>query len=187
MMSFFLWLMTLLYSAVGIETLYFLRVFFLPLLFAGTRLLSNHLQMVNGWSRPLHKFGPRWHQGRISQLGTERPAQCQGGEVGHAWTAHCLLFQHQNLQCVHLGECKVWVSIWKQFETFFKLEQNITRLWWLPPTQYYDSICCNFDFELGSNTKKKEEAKRSKKKEEERRREHPRSHRKKISNDHVAP
>ena len=73
------------------------------------------------------------------------------------------------------------------FKTFFKLEQNITRLWWLPPTQYYDSICCNFDFELGSNTEKKEETRRSKKKKEERRQEHPRSHRKKISNDHVAP
>ena len=51
-------------------------------------------------------------------------------------------------------------------KTFFKLEQNITRLWWLPPTHYYDSICCNFDFELGSNTKKKEEKRRNKKKED---------------------
>ena len=46
-------------------------------------------------------------------------------------------------------------------KTFFKLEQNITRLWWLPPKQniiMLSTICSiNCDLESGSPAKKKED------------------------------
>ena len=46
-------------------------------------------------------------------------------------------------------------------KTFFKLEQNILRLWWLPPKQnstMLSAICSIYcDLELGSSTKKKED------------------------------
>ena len=49
----------------------------------------------------------------------------------------------------------------KDFENFFKLEQNILRLWWLPPKQntiMLSTICSIYcDLELGSSTKKKED------------------------------
>ena len=47
------------------------------------------------------------------------------------------------------------------FKTFFKLKQNILRLWWLPPKQntiMLSNICSNnCDLESGSSTKKKED------------------------------
>ena len=55
---------------------------------------------------------------------------------------------------------RTW-SFFLIFKTFFKLKQNILRLWWLPPKQntiMLSTICSiNCDLESGSSTKKKED------------------------------